>query len=59
MVQGRHRIATYGSPSAWPYRNFINGQDGLAEEHTEFAPKLKSAGGNFAPDEWARRPERL
>ncbi|MDX3645262.1 alpha-L-fucosidase [Streptomyces sp. MB09-02B] len=53
-VANRHHVATYGSPSAWPYHNFINGQDDLAGNHKEFAPKLKSAGGNFDPDEWAQ-----
>ncbi|TLS46585.1 alpha-L-fucosidase [Streptomyces montanus] len=50
----KHHVATYGSPSAWPYHNFINGADDLAGNHKEFAPKLKSAGGNFDPDEWAQ-----
>lgn len=57
-VANQHHIATYGSPSAWPYRNFIDGQDGLAGNHTEFAPELRSAGGNFDPDERARRSGR-
>ncbi|WP_055525812.1 alpha-L-fucosidase [Streptomyces graminilatus] len=49
-----HHIATYGQPSAWPYHNFINGAQDLAGNHVEFAPKLKSAGGNFDPDEWVQ-----
>ncbi|MFF7735781.1 alpha-L-fucosidase [Streptomyces sp. NPDC007984] len=50
----KHHVATYGDPSVWPYHNFINGADDKAGNFTEFAPKLKSAGGNFDPDEWAQ-----
>ncbi|MBZ3900213.1 alpha-L-fucosidase [Streptomyces griseiscabiei] len=50
----QHHVATYGNPSSWPYHNFINGANDLAGNHKEFAPKLKSAGGNFDPDEWAQ-----
>ncbi|MGQ4403519.1 alpha-L-fucosidase [Streptomyces hayashii] len=50
----RHHIATYGQPSAWPYHNFINGAQDLAGNFVKFAPKLKSAGGNFDPAEWAQ-----
>src|SRR6476469_2172697 len=50
----QHHIATYGQPSAWPYHNFINGADDLAGNFVQFAPKLKSAGGNFDPNEWAQ-----
>ncbi|PBC70379.1 alpha-L-fucosidase [Streptomyces sp. TLI_235] len=50
----QHHIATYGQPSAWPYHNFINGAQDLAGNTVQFAPKLKSAGGNFDPDEWAQ-----
>ncbi|MFF4628124.1 alpha-L-fucosidase [Streptomyces griseorubiginosus] len=49
-----HHIATYGDPSAWPYHNFINGANDLNGNFNKFAPKLKSAGGNFDPDEWAQ-----
>ncbi|MET9911941.1 alpha-L-fucosidase [Streptomyces sp. NPDC006476] len=49
-----HHIATYGDPSVWPYHNFINGANDKAGHFTQFAPKLKSAGGNFDPDEWAQ-----
>ena len=49
-----HHIATYGQPSAWPYHNFINGAKDLAGNTVQFAPRLKSAGGNFDPDEWAQ-----
>jgi alpha-L-fucosidase len=49
-----HHIATYGDPSAWPYHNFINGANDRSGAFTQFAPKLKSAGGNFDPNEWAQ-----
>ncbi|MFE7277569.1 alpha-L-fucosidase [Streptomyces sp. NPDC057623] len=50
----RHHIATYGEPSAWPFHNFVDGADDLEGNHKEFAPRLKSAGGSFDPDEWAQ-----
>ncbi|WP_097239558.1 alpha-L-fucosidase [Streptomyces sp. 1331.2] len=50
----QHHIATYGQPADWPYHNFINGAKDLAGNTVQFAPKLKSAGGNFDPDEWAQ-----
>ncbi|MEW2396186.1 alpha-L-fucosidase [Streptomyces sp. NPDC046862] len=50
----KHHIATYGDPAAWPFHNFIDGADDLAGHHQEFAPKLRSAGGGFDPDEWAQ-----
>lgn len=50
----RHHIATYGQPSAWPYHNFIDGAQDLAGNFVKFAPKLKSAGGKFDPDEWVQ-----
>ncbi|WP_369221427.1 alpha-L-fucosidase [Streptomyces sp. R39] len=49
-----HHKATYGDPSAWPYHNFILGARDKAGNFVRFAPKLKSAGGNFDPDEWAQ-----
>ncbi|MEU0071017.1 alpha-L-fucosidase [Streptomyces sp. NPDC006332] len=50
----KHHVATYGQPSAWPFHNFIDGAQDLAGNPVKFAPKLKSAGGNFDPDEWAQ-----
>ena len=48
-----YHVATYGDPySNWPYHNFINGANNKAGVFTQFAPKLKSAGGNFDPVEW-------
>ncbi|MFF9118827.1 alpha-L-fucosidase [Streptomyces massasporeus] len=50
----QHHIATYGRPSAWPYHNFIDGAKDVAGNTVRFAPKLKSAGGKFDPEEWAQ-----
>jgi alpha-L-fucosidase len=49
-----HHVATYGDPFGdWQYHNFINGKNDKKGVFAQFAPKLKSAGGNFDPDEWA------
>ena len=53
-AENRHHVDTYGDPSVWPYHNFINGGRDKAGNWVQFAPKLRSAGGNFDPDEWAR-----
>ncbi|GGR76597.1 alpha-L-fucosidase [Streptomyces humidus] len=50
----QHHVATYGRPSAWQYHHFIDGARDIAGAFVEFAPKLKSAGGKFDPDEWAQ-----
>ncbi|MGW1164643.1 alpha-L-fucosidase [Streptomyces sp. NPDC002550] len=50
----QHHIATYGDPSVWPYHNFIDGAKDKAGNTVQFAPRLKSAGGNFDPDAWAQ-----
>ncbi|HSX96242.1 MAG TPA: alpha-L-fucosidase, partial [Streptomyces sp.] len=50
----QHHTATYGGPSAWPYHNFVDGARDLAGRTMEFAPKLKSAGGAFDPEEWVQ-----
>lgn len=50
----QHHINTYGDPSVWPYDNFINGAKDKAGNFVKFAPRLKSAGGNFDPNEWAQ-----
>jgi alpha-L-fucosidase len=49
-----HHRDTYGEPSAWPYHNFIDGGRDKAGTFVQFAPKLKSAGGNFDPNDWAQ-----
>lgn len=48
-----HHIDTYGEPSGWPYHYFITGADDKEGNHVQFAPKLKSEGGHFDPEEWA------
>lgn len=52
--ENNHHKSVYGDPSAWPYHNFINGARDRAGNWVQFAPKLRSAGGNFDPDEWAQ-----
>jgi len=49
-----HHTATYGSPTSWPYHNFINGANDKSGRFTQFAPKLVSAGGKFDPTAWAQ-----
>lgn len=49
-----HHKEIYGTPSEWPYNNFITGAYDKQGNFIQFAPKLKSAGGNFDPDEWAQ-----
>ena len=50
----QHQLATYGDPLGnWPYQNFILGANDKNGRFTQFAPQLKSAGGNFDPDDWA------
>lgn len=49
-----HHIEVFGDPSAWPYDKFITGGEDKQGNFMKFAPKLKSEGGNFDPDEWAR-----
>ncbi|MFI6159580.1 alpha-L-fucosidase [Micromonospora haikouensis] len=52
--ENNHHKSVYGDPSVWPYHNFINGANDKAGRFVQFAPKLKSAGGNFDPNEWAQ-----
>ncbi|MGW3962604.1 alpha-L-fucosidase [Amycolatopsis sp. NPDC005003] len=53
-TENNHHKQVFGDPSAWPYQNFINGARDKAGNWVQFAPKLKSAGGNFDPAEWAQ-----
>ncbi|MDR8411866.1 alpha-L-fucosidase [Nonomuraea sp. 3-1Str] len=53
-AENNHHKSVYGDPSAWPYHNFIDGSRDKAGNWVQFAPKLKSAGGNFDPNEWAQ-----
>jgi alpha-L-fucosidase len=52
--ENNHHKQVYGDPSVWPYHNFINGARDRAGNWVQFAPKLRSAGGNFDPDAWAQ-----
>lgn len=52
--ENKHHIEVYGDPSEWPYTNFITGAKDKNGNFVQFAPKLKSEGGNFDPDEWAQ-----
>lgn len=52
--ENKHHIKTYGDPSQWPYNNFITGARDKQGNFVQFAPKLKSEGGKFDPEEWAQ-----
>ena len=52
--ENNHHRSVYGEPSAWPYHNFINGAADRSGQFVQFAPRLRSAGGNFDPNEWAQ-----
>jgi alpha-L-fucosidase len=52
--ENNHHRSVYGEPSAWPYHNFINGAADRSGRFVQFAPRLRSAGGNFDPNEWAQ-----
>ncbi|GLH99377.1 alpha-L-fucosidase [Phytohabitans aurantiacus] len=52
--ENNHHRSVYGEPSAWPYHNFILGANDRSGRFTQFAPRLRSAGGNFDPAEWAQ-----
>ncbi|TCC00471.1 alpha-L-fucosidase [Micromonospora zingiberis] len=52
--ENNHHRNTYGDPSVWPYHNFINGANDRSGRFVQFAPRLRSAGGNFDPNEWAQ-----
>ncbi|HVT71973.1 MAG TPA: alpha-L-fucosidase [Lacunisphaera sp.] len=53
-TENRHHLATYGTLAEWPYDHFITGDRDKQGRWVQFAPKLKSAGGQFDPDEWAQ-----
>ena len=52
--ENQHHTKVYGDPSEWPYENFITGASDKEGNFVQFAPKLKSEGGNFDPGEWAQ-----
>jgi alpha-L-fucosidase len=53
-IENKHHLDTYGTITEWPYENFITGAKDKQGNYVQFAPKLKSEGGNFDPDEWAK-----
>jgi alpha-L-fucosidase len=53
-VENKHHIETYGEVSDWPYNYFITGAKDKKGNFVQFAPKLKSEGGKFDPEEWAQ-----
>lgn len=50
----RHHLENYGEVSAWPYHSFMTGAKDKHGRFDQFAPKLKSEGGQFDPEEWAQ-----
>jgi alpha-L-fucosidase len=52
--ENKHHIAYYGDPSDFPYNSFITGGRDKEGNLVQFAPKLKSQGGQFDPEEWAQ-----
>jgi alpha-L-fucosidase len=53
-AENKHHTEIYGDITEWPYNNFITGAKDKQGNYIQFAPKLKSEGGNFDPEEWAR-----
>jgi alpha-L-fucosidase len=52
--ENKHHVETYGEISQWPYNNFITGALDRKGNFVQFAPRLKSEGGKFDPEEWAQ-----
>ena len=52
--ENKHHTEIYGDVSQWPYNYFITGAKDRQGNFVQFAPKLKSEGGKFDPDEWAQ-----
>jgi alpha-L-fucosidase len=52
--ENKHHAEIYGDASEWPYNNFITGAKDKQGNFVQFAPKLKSEGGQFDPEEWAQ-----
>jgi alpha-L-fucosidase len=52
--ENKNHIQKYGDISEWPYSNFITGAKDKQGNFVQFAPKLKSEGGKFDPDELAQ-----
>jgi alpha-L-fucosidase len=52
--ENKHHMEIYGDVSQWPYNLFITGAEDKQGNFIQFAPKRKSEGGQFDPDEWAQ-----
>jgi len=52
--ENKHHDEIYGDLSQWPYNNFMTGAKDKQGNFVQFAPKLKSEGGQFNPEEWAQ-----
>ena len=52
--ENKHHTEVYGDVFQWPYDHFITGDKDKEGNFVQFAPKLKSEGGQFDPDEWAQ-----
>jgi len=52
--ENKHHGEMYGDVSQWPYNTFITGGKDKQGNVVQFAPKLKSEGGKFDPEEWAQ-----
>lgn len=52
--ENKHHQEVYGNALEWPYSNFITGAKDKQGRLVQFAPRLKSEGGKFDPDEWAQ-----
>ena len=48
-----HHKENFGHPEEWPYHWFITGAEDRHGNFRQFAPRLRSEGGNFDPEEWA------
>ncbi|HPG39403.1 MAG TPA: alpha-L-fucosidase [bacterium] len=53
-IENKHHEEVYGNASQWPYNFFFTGAKDKQGNFVQFAPKLKSAGGQFDPEEWAQ-----
>jgi alpha-L-fucosidase len=52
--ENRHHMETFGEIVQFPYDKFITGGKDKNGNFIQFAPKLKSEGGNFDPAQWAQ-----
>jgi alpha-L-fucosidase len=51
----QQHMSTFGDPFGdWPYDKFLTGANDKSGKLAQFAPKLKSEGGAWDPDEWAQ-----